>query len=568
MHRVLTTEQVREVELRAAAAQGISPRQLMLTAGTALAEAVQFELAEIEAERADAEERMEFDGHGGLRTSITSISAGDRRTGGRGRAPRPRVVVVCGPGNNGGDGWAAAWALHRRGVPVTVYTVVEPSAVQGTAADIAYEAVSAGVPWLYRETPDGPNPFAHAALVVDALLGIGASLPLREPIRSWAEAINRAGLPVIAADIPTGIDADTGEADGAAVVAARTVTFIAPKLGTVFAPGALHAGVTDIIDLGIAPQLIGEYRTAPELYSDRELGRGIPLPQYHHNKFTRGRLLIVAGSPAYTGAAVLAAHAAGRSGAGYVTVAAPVSVVPTLQTHLLTAPVVGLPVSRDGSLSPRAAGPLRDLAATADAVLIGPGLDRAPATIQLVRDLVVAISAENAASPAYAKPILLDADGLNAFAGAAHLLRDHVGPLVLTPHAGELARLVESTGDLIAADPLAAAGILAGDGRTVVLKGSTTVVDSGRYRSLDSSASPALATAGTGDVLAGTVGALLCQRVDPYLAACIGVRIQARASVIAAEELTPVSVTALDVVDYIPFAVADLLDAAVEEDRA
>lgn len=546
MYRLLTTQQVRELEARAIDAAGISERQLILTAGTALADAVQTELDLILEERGLEEMSL------------------------KGRGPKPRVVVVAGPGNNGGDGWACAWTLHRRGVQVAVYALVDPTSESGAAADIAFETVGAGVPWHFGGAPEGADPFSNTVLIVDALLGTGGSLPLRDSVASWCEAMNRSGLPIISADIPTGVDADTGEADPRAVVAHRTVTFVAPKVGLMFAPGALHAGTVDVVDLGIGPVPHVDFPMAPDLYSDAECGRAIPLPQYHHNKFTRGRLVVVAGSPLFTGAAVLTAHAAARSGAGYVTVVAPASIVAVLQTHLVTTPVVGMPTQRDGSLSPKAFAAVRELFDGAGAVVVGPGLGGSPAAAQLIRDIVAHLSERNASGAHRAVPLLLDADGLNAFAGQADTLRAYSGPLVLTPHAGEMARLLGLPDAVIGLNQLTTPRELAGDDRIIVGKGSTTVITSARYASADRTAPAAMATAGTGDVLSGIIGALLAQGVDPYLACCVGVRMHSKSGAIAAEELTPVSMTALDVVDYLPFAIADLLDAAMleEEDRA
>lgn len=542
MYRLLTTSQVRELESRAINALGITERELMLTAGGALADAVEAEIDLI------------YEARGLEEMSLKS------------KAPKARVVVVCGPGNNGGDGWACAWSLHRRGVPVAVYALVDPTTSSGPAADIAYETVAAGVPWHYGDVPQNAEPFSSASVIVDALLGTGSSLPLRESVAQWCEAINRSGLPVISADVPTGVDADTGLVDPHAVIAHRTITFVAPKIGLMFAPGALHAGRVDVVDLGVGPVLHVDFPGAPDLYTDAECGRAIPLPQHHHNKFSRGRLLVFAGSSLFTGAAILTAHAAARSGAGYVTVATPAPVVPVLQTHLVTTPVVGLPVSRDGQLSPKALPVIRDLSDHVDAVVVGPGLGNAPSTVQLVRDFVALLSDANAAG-GRARPLLLDADGLNAFAGHADLLSAYVGPIVLTPHAGEMARLLglPTNATINQLEPVPS---LTGEGLITVAKGSTTVVRSGRYSSADRTAPAAMATAGTGDVLSGIIGGLLAQGVEPYLASCVGVRIHSKAGVIASEELTPVSMTALDVVDYLPFAIADLLDAALldEED--
>jgi len=543
VYRLLSTNQIHELERRAAEQQGISPRQLMLTAGAALAGAVQFELDRIDEMRPDSSTPHQ---HGST----------------------DRVLVVTGSGNNGGDGWAAAWTLHRRGTPVTVLTLTEPTKLRGLAADVAYEASAAGVPWEYhRDASAARASLAGATVIVDAILGIGARLPLREPIGAWCEAINEAGALVIAADVPTGVDASTGAVDQSAVLAARTLTFLAPKIGLALAPGALYTGDIAVIDLGVNAALTADFVGAPELYTDGECAEFMPLPRYSDNKFTRGRLLIVAGSSRFTGAAVLSALAAGRSGAGYITVATPSPVVQVLQAHLLSAPVVGLSSTREGSLSARALPELVELAEHADAVLIGPGLGRANPTADVVRELVAAISRRNASTEDEEErtAVILDADGLNAFAGQAYLLNDFVGPMVLTPHGGELARLLELSSNEVAAFPILVAEKLATKTRTVVGKGPTTVIATATHTSLDISGPSSLATAGTGDVLAGIIGALLAQGVDPYMGSCLAVRIHSRAATVATDELTPVCMNALDVIDYLPFAVAMLMDYYLED---
>ena len=550
MYRLLSTEQIRELERRASQQQGISPRQLMLTAGASLAEAVQLELGRITEQRA-----VRPDAHSGLST-----------------VPAARVVVVAGPGNNGGDGWAAAWTLHRRGVPVTVLTLVEPTKLRGVAADVAYEAAAAGVSWEHHASAEAARPsLAGATIIVDAILGIGTKLPLRPPVADWCDAVNEAGALVVAADLPTGVNADTGAADRSAIMAARTLTFIAPKIGLALAPGALYTGEVSVIDLNVSPALSADFVTAPHLYTDAECADVLPVPGYSDNKFTRGRLLIVGGSTTFTGAPVLSALAAGRSGAGYVTVAVPKPIVPTLQTHLLTAPVVGLSATRAGGLSSRALSELLTLAERADAVLIGPGLGGEASTAELVRSLVAKIGHRNAALAGADDDapiaVVLDADGLNAFEGHLFELNDFAGPLVLTPHAGELARLLGAPSDEVAAQPIPAAEKLAGPERVVIGKGPTTVIANAAMTALDMSGPSSLATAGTGDVLAGIVAALLAQRVDTYMGSCLAVRLHSRSASIATEELTPVCMTALDVIDYLPMAVGDVMESFIEEDQ-
>lgn len=513
MYSLLTVAQIREIEQRAGSEQGLDALQLMRDAGEAIAEFVRF--------------------------------SGDG-------AP---CAIVCGPGNNGGDGWAAARILHRSGYPVKVFTVVDPLELDGIAGEIAFEATSSGIHWEHC-----PSTYAHAklsdhTLIIDALLGIGVHLPLREDIAQWCSAINDSPATVIAIDVPTGVDADSGECDKYAVVASRTLTFIAAKVGLALGRGALCSGDVAVAPLGVDPSFIRDYVGAPEVWVDNECGAALPLPAYDANKYTRGRLLVIGGSRHYHGAALLAAHAATRSGAGYVVLATPHSMVGVAQAHQLTVPVVGLEENKDGSIALRALEELMPLTHNCDAIVIGPGMGTHPKTATLIRELVSNVSV----------PVLLDADGLNAFVGRYSDLVNLPTSLVLTPHAGEAARLLNEDAALIAASPLAAAARLMGPVRTVVMKGTSTVIACPARTVIDVQGPATLATAGTGDVLAGIIGAFMAQGVDPHLAATLGVRLQARSAAIATEDLTPLCVNARDVIEYLPAAARSLNEYFEEE---
>ncbi|MBK5211583.1 MAG: NAD(P)H-hydrate dehydratase [Coriobacteriia bacterium] len=523
MYRLLTIPQVRELERRAVEEQGFTEKRLMKAAGSALANLCQAEIAS----------RIE-EGWDGA---------------------RPMVAVFVGPGNNGGDGWVAARFLMQAGLGVLVLSTVDPNELHGVAGEVAFEATSNGVHWeLIPENPVVENilySVKGCIYLVDCLLGIGAKLPLREDMAIITSALNAAPIPVISADVPTGVDADTGEADEHAVFAAKTITFLSAKRGLAAFPGYLHTGDVSVASLGLDMSAGLDFIGAPELIPDEEIAAFIPFPSVDANKFTRGRLLIVAGSRRYVGAAVLAATTATRAGAGYVTLAVPESIVAILQTHLITVPIVGLPETREGTVAGRAVSLLYDLMQKADAMLVGPGLGRHEKTDEVIRALVDTAPCA----------VVIDADGLGAFVGHTELITSSEGSLVLTPHAGELARLLEEDADDITANPLDYVKRLVGERRTVVLKGPNTTISCARRTSIDMFAPPVLATAGTGDVLAGLIAALIAQRVDPYSAACLAVRIHGRSGVIAMEELTPMCVAAYDIIDFIPLAVKSLLSS-------
>lgn len=482
------------------------------------------------------------------------------------------VAVICGPGKNGGDGWVAARVLHSRGCKVTVYTTIKPAEATGLLAEIIYEATSAGVHWEYWEVSPGPDVFNDYGLLVDALLGIGARLPLGdEPgdVGYWCKMMNQSRSPVVAIDVPTGCVGDTGDVDENAILALSTVTMLGAKLGLSLAPAARHTGDIMVADLGVKSDLwdgeADNHQIAPLIFTDQEYAMQLPLPAFDANKYTRGRVLIVAGSRSWPGAAIMATLAACRCGAGYVQLAVPASVAPLARTHLLTAPVVELPETRSGHIDgQRALNVLSDLLAKADSVLIGPGLGlekRLTAMIErFVFDETLGIAGI---------PLVIDADALGAFSGQAQrLAKDARHSLVLTPHSGEAVRLLGRAiepGEVLR-QSVDLAREMSGPSTVCVLKGPSTVIAGGSMTVIDSQGPPTLATAGTGDVLAGMIAALLAQGVNPLIAAALAVRLQAHSAALATEDLTPLSVTALDVIDNIPDAARGLMQTLHPEE--
>jgi len=504
MYRALTAEQTRGIEALAVAGLGSSLTTLMRKAGAALA-----------------------------REAAHVTESGE-------------VVVVCGPGNNGGDGWVAARELHVSGREVRVVSTREPGGLQGTAGEAAADAPAAGVAWTAPEYPPTAESLSGAAVVIDALLGTGAALPLRDPLGAWCSAINDSGAFVIAADVPTGVDSDTGRAAAEAVVADITVTFIAPKRGLLLFPGAAHAGQVIVAEIGVDPALV-DVADAPEVWTASEYAARVPRPPADAHKNDRGRVLVVAGSRSFPGAAILAVRGAMRMGAGYVTLALPGPMVPIAQAHLLAAPVVGLPTA-GRSLSSTAATVVRTMAPDYDAVVLGPGLTVADGAAATAHRLVAAIE----------QPMVIDADGINAFVDHVDLIEARTAPTVLTPHPGELARLLGSAASHVQTDRMSSSARLSSESRAVVLKGAGTVTSGAGRQVINTSGSVALATAGTGDVLAGMIGALLAQGMSPLEAGALGAYVHGRAGEAAASALTPVCVTAEDLPDFVPCAMAEL----------
>lgn len=539
MYRLLTVKQIRELERAIFTEQGLEAKELTRNAGIALADTAEAEYNMIRSASITriAEARMKGPLGMGVKVPPTTL----------------RVAIFAGPGNNGADGWSAATELQRRHISVHVFSTENPLELEGTIEDMAQEAIRKGVTWSqlspHASSGEIASSLSGTTIVIDALLGISMRLPLEGVIARACEAINAVPVPVISADIPTGINPDTGEPDEFAVRASKTVTFLAAKRGLVELPAPLYTGSVSVAPLGLDPAFLDRFSDVPEMLTNHELAHLIPFPKLLDNKYTRGAVLIVGGSRRYVGAAILAANAAARSGAGYVQLALPESLVGLAQSHLLTVPVIGLPETSKGTISLHALDLVNELAASSNAIVLGPGMDRDDDTDSFIRTLVRIAPCT----------VVLDADGINAYKNHAVELIDSPSSLVITPHIGEAARLLEKTSEDVAAHQVEIAKHLSGNYRTVVLKGPNTVVACSKRTSIDINGSPVLATAGTGDVLAGIIGAFVAQGLDPYDAATAGVRLHANAGVIAGETLTPMCVTATDVIDALPPAVQALL---------
>lgn len=463
------------------------------------------------------------------------------------RVPAGDLMVVAGPGNNGGDGWIAARVLHAAGRIVHVSSMVDPVSLPDPASAAAAQAITAGVSWNLAESPSQAD-LSGVAGIVDALLGIGVSGAVRPSVAAWVNALNASDAVVVSADIPTGVNADTGAVESVAVMADVTVTFGAVKRGLVTFPGAGHAGDLILADIGIGSDMFGS-PMSPEIWTADEYAALVPSPAPDVHKNQRGRVLVIAGSTSYPGAAVLAARGAARSGAGYVTLAVPEAIVRVAQGHLVSVPVVGLPGGRSGAFTSAALERLLHLARDFDVVVLGPGLTLADGAVVTVRGLVERL----------ALPIVVDADGLNALVDARGILDSRTAPTVLTPHPGELGRLLGMTTAEVQRDRISSSAQMASGSHAVVLKGAGTVTSGAGRQVINTSGTTTLATAGSGDVLAGVIGALLAGGLDPLHAGALGAYVHGRAGEAAASVLTPVSVVAEDVVEYLPMAFSEVL---------
>ncbi len=434
-----------------------------------------------------------------------------------GLSPQGPVRIVCGKGNNGGDGEIAGRKLAEMGFEVEVAHV------------FGDELPSDFDRWL-----------AGSGAVVDAIFGTGFAGEPRGPVAGAIAAINRCGAPVVACDIASGVDASSGGVAGVAVEAGLTVSFHAAKLGHRIAPGKWHCGELRVVPIGIP-------EGAPSRPAGGEIDLSVlalaPRRGARSTKFSSGQVTIAGGSRGLTGAVRMSSTAAIRAGAGYATVAIPADLEPVFEAGQPEVMSVACP-GGDGSLVPASAKGVLAAFERAAAGVFGPGLGRDPETVELARSTV----------PKIAVPLVLDADGLNAFAGDPQLLAGRGAATILTPHAGELGRLLSRDSEQIAAHRLAAAreAAVAADA-VVVLKGDDTIVTDGRRVAVNALAAPGLATAGSGDVLSGILAALLARGLEPFAAACAAVLAHARAGRDAARRIgSAESVIATDVIDSIP----------------
>jgi NAD(P)H-hydrate epimerase len=463
------------------------------------------------------------------------------------RAPAGGAVwIFCGPGSNGGDGLVAARQLHLRGVPVRVVAVADPAAWRGDAGDNARRLRALGVP----VHADDAAPEAGAVLV-DAIFGTGLAREIDGPAAAAIRRIRsaRPACRVLAVDLPSGLDADTGQPHGDAVEADVTVTIGLPKLGLALEPGRSLAGRVVVARIGIADPAPG-LACAAELWTRAGAARRRPARPRDGHKGRFGHVLVVAGSEGKTGAAALAGLGAARAGAGLVTLACPERTLPVLaarQAEWMTAPV---PEAPGGCFGRQAEKPVLELAAARDVVALGPGVGRGEETRKFVR----------AVARALANPLVLDADGLVAFEGALAELRTRTVPTILTPHPGEAALLLGATPAAVNADrALAARRLAAETGALVVLKGAATVIaePSGSLL-VNPTGGPALASGGTGDVLTGVIAGFLAQGLAPRDAAGLGVFVHGAAADRLSERHGPAGVLAGEVAGALPDALRAL----------
>jgi len=562
MFQLATAAQMKELDRRAIQERGISSLTLMENAARAVADMVWEELHPDE---------PEYIGH--AQNAVFVVKRGDPPTDEEQRQmdeireiiesknidPTPRVAVFCGPGNNGGDGIAAARLLLEMGVQVRTFFVGDRAKMTPDERSMEEKLIASGgvledftIDMTSRETLQNTLTFEGQKMVtwlstcdckVDALFGIGLARPVEGIFSTAVRLMSGQSCPVVACDIPSGVHADTGEVLGQAVQAKVTVTFTAPKPGLYLGEGAVCAGEVRVVDIGIPYDLEQDlFRALPRLEVLLEAGPCLPCRPRTAHKGDFGKVFILAGSEGYTGAAVLCANAAVRSGAGLVFLGVPREIYPIVAGKCLEAMPFPLPENYEEIL---------DKARGCDVALLGPGLGR----LAGVRELVLRLLAD------LEVPVVLDADGLNALAGGLEVLDARTAPTILTPHDGEFRRL--SGCELPIRDRLGAARDFAQKHRcTLILKGHNTITaapDGGAF--LNATGNPGMAKGGSGDVLAGMIASFLGQKqfTDGMTErAALAVRLHGMAGDRCAREKGEYAMTPGDMLQALPAVLREL----------
>lgn len=462
---------------------------------------------------------------------------------------KKRVAIVSGKGNNGGDGLVIARYLMNRGVSVRVFLLTEPKALRGDA-EINYfifhrmKGEVIPVP-SSKEYQKSKKEIEKADLIIDAIFGTGLDAEVRGYYREVIDHLNTLQKPIVAVDIPSGLSADTGKPLGTAIRATLTLTFGLPKIGLLISPGVEYVGTLKVIDIGFPKRLIEEEQIQTHLIEKEDIYKWLSVPRrLDTHKGDYGHLLVIAGSVGKTGAAAMACEAALRMGAGLVTLAIPKSLNPIMEMKLTEVMTEPLPETQKQTLSLKAYSPLLRLCENKKAVLIGPGIGTHPETQTLILKLIKTLNL----------PIILDADGLNALATQAKLPSLNHPLFILTPHPGEMARLIHSTSKEVQENRIGISRTFSTSNRVyLVLKGFRTLIATPNgdvY--INPTGNPGLASGGTGDVLSGMIGGLICQGFDPLLSLQAAVYLHGLAGDEVSKEIGEKSLVATDLIKKIP----------------
>ena len=452
------------------------------------------------------------------------------------------ILIMAGKGNNGGDAFVVGQLLHQHDLNCQILCVPDPEDIKGDAQVHFHKARQQGVSFhFYSEIKDITEFFTSASLIIDGLLGTGTSGEIRAPYDELIEAANACGAPIIAIDVPSGVTGDFGETLKPCVQAVLTVSMGYGKMGTLFEPARQAAGQRVIVDIGFPEDSHVQINAQPgyEIFpGDFSLNLLSRAPDLH--KYEAGKVLVIAGAPGFTGAAVLAARAAQRSGAGLVRLAIPESLGDIVETLSLETVVERCPENRARSFSLKSKAYLLEMAQWADCVALGPGLGRDPETVELIKELIPSIQA----------PLVLDADGLFALSENIDILKKRTAPTLLTPHQGEFKRLMGSTH---AATWKMATEFSGQHGCHIILKGAPSVLacpDGELF--INTTGHAGLATGGSGDVLTGILAGLWSQSTELPEILALGMVKHSECADLLREEKGILGLIASDLIDVLP----------------
>ena len=494
-------------------------------------------------------ELMEKAGQGAARVLLDQF--GDRVKAG--------VGIVCGKGNNGGDGFVIARCLAQKGIDVSVYLLAKTAALKGDAASNCERLVSLDIGIVEIPDEDTFSKFkpslSNHGLLVDAILGTGLTSDVRglfKTVINFINALNRTGIAVFAVDIPSGLNADTGQPCGTCIRAQSTATFGLAKIGHFTYPGADYTGSLEIIDIGIPGAAVQAVGPKQYLLTSAQIRTYLQPRSADTHKGRTGHLLVIAGSPGKTGAAAMTAMSAMRAGAGLVTLGIAESLNPILETQVLEVMTAPLPEIQNGALGTSAFENIKKMEAGKTCLAIGPGIGQAGETQSLVNKIIRQSRI----------PVVIDADGLNNIAGQTQLLKSLKPPTVLTPHPGEMARLIDVTPAEVQQNRLQCAREFATNFKVhIVLKGAATVIahpDGSAY--INPTGNPGMASGGMGDVLTGVLAGFITQGFTPEAAAHASVYLHGAAADTLSKTIGPIGYLAGEVMNAIPGEVKKILE--------
>lgn len=461
------------------------------------------------------------------------------------------ILIFCGKGNNGGDGYVIARHLNNRGAKVDIFLASKKEAIKGDALINLKILENMGLDIREISSVDQIPDFNRIDLIVDALLGTGVTGAVTGFFAELIDYMNALPAPIVSVDLPSGMEADTGVVYGSCIKADITITLANLKTGLLFSPARDQAGEIVVVDISVPPEVSEKFHGHKFLVEQNDIRRRLPRRKLDAHKTSCGKVAVFAGSVGMTGAATLASIATLQVGAGLTKLGIPASLNPILEQKVTEVMTVPLAETEVQSISIKAKDQIADLLDWAEVLAVGPGLSTHPETVEFVKWLLKSVE----------KPMVLDADGLNALTNSPEFIKNYPADLVITPHPGELARLINrSIGD-IQKDRLNIIRKLTQDwGKVIVLKGGPTVTAAPNGDLfINSTGNPGMATGGSGDVLTGVIAGLLAQKLNVTDAAIVGVYLHGLAADLAADDLSEMGMIAGDISDYLPAAIKELM---------